>query len=253
MRGSFYFCMHMGVNTQHIFSAHSLSPFHPGALPRDVSYNFPVFILLTGAAVLLLFVYLLYFKKTLQLVQGVFSYGSSKQLQREGYSFFKSFSLALTLVYIICASIFFTDLNNRMHWITMQNGSLLLPLCIICLAVLLLVKKMSSVVFSLFLKNQKALNDYFFQYSFSIKTEGLLLLPVCLLLHYSDVPQAVLLLLGLVIPSLIFSVRVVRTLLWGRAEYGFSVFHIVLYLCTVEIIPLVVFIKILVAGWLQFS
>src|ERR1700741_539123 len=112
---------------RHIFSAHNLVPFHAQALPRDVSYNFPVFILLTGAAVLLLFVYLLYFKKTLQLVQGVFSYGSSKQLQREGYSFFKSFSLALTLVYIICASIFFTDLNSRMHWISMQNNTLLLP------------------------------------------------------------------------------------------------------------------------------
>jgi hypothetical protein len=253
MRGSFYFCTHMGLGTQHIFSAHNLSPLHSGVLPRDVSYNFPVFILLTAAAILLLFVYLLYFKKTLQLVQGVFSYGSSKQLQREGYSFFKSFSLALTLVYIICASIFFTDLNSRMHWIVMQNSALLLPLCIVCLTAVLLVKKMSSAIFSLFLKNQKALNDYFFQYSFSIKTEGLLLLPVCLLLHYSAVLPAVLLLFGLAIPALIFSVRVVRTLLWGRAEYGFSVFHIVLYLCTVEIIPLVVFIKILVAGWLQFS
>ncbi len=254
MRGSFYFCIMVSVtNNPHIFSAHNLEPFHPGVLPREVSYNFPVFILLVGASTLLLFVYLLYFKKTLQLVQGVFSYGSSRQLQREGYSFFKFFSLALTSVYIICASIFFMDLNTRMHWIILQNNQWLLPACLSCLTALLLAKKMSSSVFSLFLKNQKALNDYFFQYSFSIKTEGLLLLPVCLLLHYSAMPPIYLLSLGLVIPAIIFVVRIIRTLLWGRAEYGFSVFHIVLYLCTVEIIPLVVFIKILVAGWLQFS
>jgi hypothetical protein len=252
VQGLFYFCKMM-PGGQHIFSAHNLAPFHAQALPREVSYNFLVFILLVGAGTLLLFVYLLYFKKTLQLVQGVFSYGSSRQLQREGYSFFKFFSLALTLVYIICAGIFFTDLNDRMHWIGLQNHNLLLFLCLIFLAVLLLMKKMSAAVFSLFIKNQKALNDYFFQYSFSIKTEGLLLLPVCLLLHYSAVPAPYLLLLGLLIPTIIFSVRVIRALLWGRAEYGFSVFHIVLYLCTVEIIPLVVFIKILVAGWLQFS
>ena len=140
-----------------------------------------------------------------------------------------------------------------MHWITMQNEQLLFPMCLACLAALLLAKKMSSAVFSLFLKNQKALTDYFFQYSFSIKTEGLLLLPVCLLLYYSSIPPVYLIALGLIIPTLIFGVRVLRTLLWGKAEYGFSVFHIVLYLCTVEIIPLVVFIKILVAGWLQFS
>ena len=241
------------ANNSHIFSAHQLVPFHPDVLLREVSYNFPVFILLIGASTLLLFVYLLYFKKTLQLVQGVFSYGSSRQLQREGYSFFKFFSLALTAVYIICASIFFMDLNIRMRWITFQHNEWLLPAYLICLSVLLLTKKIFSSVFSLFLKNQKALNDYFFQYSFSIKTEGLLLLPVCLLLHYSAIPPVYLLFLGLLIPGLIFVVRIMRTLLWGRAEYGFSIFHIVLYLCTVEIIPLVVFIKILVAGWLQFS
>ncbi len=245
--------MTIAVSTAHIFSAHNLQPSHNEVLARVVSYNFPVFILLVTASTLLLFVYLLYFKKTLQLVQGVFSYGSSRQLQREGYSFFKFFSLALTLVYVICTSIFFMYLNGRMHWITMKNEQMLLPLCIVFLTILLLGKKMSAGFLSLFLKNQKALTDYFFQYSFSIKTEGLLLLPVCLLLYYSSIPPIFLIVVGLIIPTLIFGVRVIRTLLWGRAEYGFSVFHILLYLCTVEIIPLVVFIKILVAGWLQFS
>lgn len=239
--------------TSHIFSSHNLAPSHTGALVREVSYNFPIFILLVSATILLLFVYLLYFKKTLQLVQGVFSYGSSRQLQREGYSFFKFFSLALTGVYIICASIFFAYLNDRMHWITLRNENLLLPLCLASLAGLLLLKKIFPAFFSFFLRNQKALNDYFFQYSFSIKTEGLLLLPVCLLLYYSSVPPIYLICIGLLVPTVIFSIRIIRALMWGRAEYGFSVFHIVLYLCTVEIIPLVVFIKILVDGWLQFS
>jgi hypothetical protein len=44
-----------------------------------------------------------------------------------------------------------------------------------------------------------------------------------------------------------------RALVWAGPEYGVSVFHIVLYLCTVEIIPLAVFIKVLAAGWLQFG
>jgi len=216
-------------------------------------YNVPLFILLAAACTLSLAVYLLYFKKTIQLAQGVFSYASSKQLQREGYSFFKFFSLALTAVYIICASVFFADLNGRMQWIKMQNNGWLLPACIIFLTLSLVAKKMLAVVFSLFLKNQKALNDYFFQYAFCIKTEGLLLLPVCILIHYSSIPAVYLVPFGLLVPALIFVTRVVRTLLWGRAEYGFSIFHIVLYLCTVEIIPLVVFIKILVTGWLQFG
>ena len=140
-----------------------------------------------------------------------------------------------------------------MQWVRLQNNDLLLPLCIIFLGSLLLIKKMLPFIFSSVLKNQKALSDYFFQYSFSIKTEGLLLLPVCLLLNYSTIPAAYLIIFGLIIPATIFSIRIVRAVVWGRAEYGFSIFHIVLYLCTVEIIPLVVFIKVLVAGWLQFG
>lgn len=223
------------------------------AVLRPVSYNVPVFMLLVGACVLLLFVYLLYYKKTLQLIQGVFSYGSSRQLQREGYSFFKFFSLALTGVYVICAAVFFSYLNERQGWINLPDNRWVLPLSVLFLCVLLFLKKASAPVLSLFLKSGKALTDYFFQYSFSIKTEGLLLLPVCLLLYYSAVPQAYLIGAGLAIPALMFCMRMGRVLTWAGPEYGVSVFHIVLYLCTVEIIPLAVFIKVLAAGWLRFG
>src|ERR1700739_3862307 len=107
----------MQPNSTHIFSSHNLAPFPSVILPREASYNLTIFIFLVSASTLLLFVFVLYFKKIVQLVQGVFSYSSSKQFQREGYSFFKFFSLALTAVYIICASIFFSDLNERMQWI----------------------------------------------------------------------------------------------------------------------------------------
>ncbi len=223
------------------------------ALPREISYNVTVFVLLISACVLVLFVYLLYYKKVFQLIKGVLSYGSSRQLQREGYSFFKFFSLALIGVYIICAAVFFSYLNERGGWITLSNNQWILPFSVIFLATLLLTKKLSSRFLSLFLKNQKALNDYFFQYSFSVKTEGLFLLPLCLLLYYSTIPPVYLMVIGLAVPALVFMLRIARTLLWGGAEYGFSVFHIVLYLCTVEIIPLAVFIKVLAAGWLQFG
>jgi hypothetical protein len=226
---------------------------HGTAIPREVAYNVPVFVLLMLACVLTLFVYLLYYKKTLQLVQGVFSYSSSRQLQREGYSFFKFFSLSLTGVYVICAGIFFEYLNEKGQWFSLPNERLVLPVSVAFLGGVLILKKLSVEVLALVLKNKKALSDYFFQYSFSIKTQGLLLLPVCLLLYYSAVPQAYLVGAGLAVPALVFLMRMVRVIAWGRAEYGVSVFHIVLYLCTVEIIPLAVFIKLLAAGWLQFG
>lgn len=223
------------------------------AIPREVSYNVPVFILLAGACALLLTVYLLYYKKTLQLVQGIFSYGSSRQLQREGYSFFKFFSVSLTGIYIICAAVFFTYLNQLRGWIEPADTRTVLPLSLAFLSAVVLVKRSLPAVFTLFLRNKKALTDYFFQYSFSVKVEGLVLLPVCLLLYYSTIPPVYLLSIGVGVPALVFLLRIARTLAWAGSEYGVSVFHIVLYLCTVEIIPLAVFIKVLAAGWLRFG
>lgn len=223
------------------------------AIPRQVSYNVPVFILLMLACVLTLFVYLLYYKKALQLVQGVFSYSSSRQLQREGYSFFKFFSLALTAVYIICAAIFFSYLNESAGWVQLRDQRMVLPLSVGFLAALLLLKRVLVEIGALLLKNRKALSDYFFQYSFSIKTQGLLLLPICLLLYYSSAPASYLIALGIGLPALVFLMRMIRVIAWGSSEHGVSVFHIVLYLCTVEIIPLAVLIKVFAAGWLHFG
>lgn len=223
------------------------------AIPREVSYNVPVFILLAGACALLLAVYLLYYKKTLQLVQGVFSYGSSRQLQREGYSFFKFFSVSLTAIYIICAAVFFTYLNQLRQWIRLSDPDWVLPLSIGFFSAVVLFKRSLPALLTLFLRNKKALTDYFFQYSFSIKAEGMVLLPVCLLLYYSTLPAGYLLVAGIAVPALIFLLRMARTIALAGSEYGVSVFHIVLYLCTVEIIPLAVLIKVLAAGWLQFG
>jgi hypothetical protein len=223
------------------------------AIPREISYNVPVFILLAGACALLLTVYLLYYKKTLQLVQGVFSYGSSRQLQREGYSFFKFFSISLTGIYIISAAVFFTYLNQQRQWVAQGQTNKVLFLSLAFLSSVVIIKRSLPAIFTLFLRNKKALTDYFFQYSFSIKAEGLVLLPICLLLYYSTVPPVLLLSIGLGLPSLIFLLRIARALAWAGSEYGVSVFHIVLYLCTVEILPLAVFIKVLAAGWLQFG
>lgn len=230
-----------------------LTPGYGTAIPRQVSYNVPIFILLTLACMLTLFVYLLYYKKTLQLVQGVFSYSSSRQLQREGYSFFKFFSLALTGVYIICTAIFFSYLNQSAGWVQLRDQRMVLPLSLAFLVAVLVLKRVMVEVCAVLLKNRKALNDYFFQYSFSVKTQGLLLLPVCLLLYYSDLPERYLIPFGIGLPAIVFLMRMLRVIAWGRAEYGVSVFHIVLYLCTVEIIPLAVIIKVFAAGWLQFG
>lgn len=234
----------MQVNTEGVYGV---------AVPREVSYNVPVFILLITASALALFVYLLYYKKTMRLMHGVFNLGALKQLQREGYSFYNFFSLSLFAVYVITVAVFFTFINEKQGWVKLSDGRFILPLSLVFMAFLVALRKITVLLFAPLLRARKPLGDYFFQYSFSVKTEGLLLLPICLLLYYSSVPSSLLVSAGMGLLVFIFLERFLRTAVYAGPEYGFSLFHILLYLCTVEIIPLAVFIKVLAAGWLQFG
>lgn len=184
----------------------------------------------------------------MKLLQGLFNFGALQQMQREGYSYYNLFSLALFAVYILSTAVFFSFLNGHLHWISPGNENLVLFSALFFVMMLPVVRKLGALVFPLLFKNRKAFADYFFYYSLSVKTTGLLLLPVCLLIYYSHLPPGYLMMAGLIITVLVFATRIMRTLLWGGSGYGVSVFHILLYLCAVEFIPLSVFIKILLSG-----
>ena len=117
---------------------------------------------------------------------------------------------------------------------------------ILSLGVLILVKRLFNNVFGLIIKEKSSLEDSYFQYAFNVYAEGLVLFIFCLLIHYSNLPAAYLFPLCLGILGLIFTIRAIKTIVFGYLTHGFSVFHLVLYLCAIEIIPLAVFVKIIV-------
>lgn len=184
----------------------------------------------------------------MRLLQGLFNFGALQQMQREGYSYYNFFSLSLFAIYALSSAVFFSFLNEKMQWIKADNKNLVLFAAFLFVMLIPIIRKLGALLFPALFKSRKAFADYFFYYSLSVKTGGLLLLPVCLLLYYSHLPSVYLMMAGLSIPALVLVIRVLRTLIWGGSGYGVSVFHILLYLCTVEFIPLLVFIKILLSG-----
>ena len=231
---------------QSIFDRHELVLRHQQNLIRDGNYNAPVFILLFICSAILMYVYLRFYKKTLHVFSAVIRYAASQQVQREGHSLFKAFSIALFLIYIICGGIFFTDLSIHMGWIRNIPTDKIMILSISTLGILILVKRFFSVVFGLIIKEKNATEDSFFQYSFNLYASGLILFIFCLLIHYSQLPALYLFPLCLSLLGLLSSIRLIKIVVFGYLEYGFSVFHLVLYLCAIEIIPLAVFVKIIV-------
>lgn len=75
---------------------------------------------------------------------------------------------------------------------------------------------------------------------------GIILIPTILLIMYSNTNAFIL--LGIFIVLIIHLFRWLQTFILGKSIAGFSLLHLFMYLCTLEIIPLLVLIKLLKSG-----
>ena len=147
---------------------------------------------------------------------------------------------------MICGGIFFTDLSVYSGWFKNTSVDTIKGLSIILIGILIIARRLLNQAFGLIIKEKNATEDLFFQYAFGIYIGALVMLVCCLLLQYSNIPAVYLFPLGISILGLLYGIRMIKTLVFGYSMYGFSLFHLVLYLCAVEIIPLAVFVKVIV-------
>lgn len=106
----------------------------------------------------------------------------------------------------------------------------------------LLFIKLSGYIFKTSEKSSQQLNIY-------INTEnmlGVLLIPVLIFSLYAKVPFV--LFAGLLMFIILLIIRWVKTFFIGMSISGFSVLHLILYLCTLEIIPVLIVIKLVENG-----
>ncbi|MEO8760630.1 MAG: DUF4271 domain-containing protein [Bacteroidia bacterium] len=240
--------MEAPLQIQSIFFGNELKLKHSEALERIGNYHFPTFILLFICCALVVYIYLRYYKKTGQVFSSVISYSASQQIQRDGHSFFRSFSVSLFLIYMICGGIFFTDLSVYFGWLKILSPEMITAVSIVIIGVLILLRRLLTNFFGLIIKEKNATEDYFYQYSFNIYVGAFVLLGFCLLLRYTNLPESYLLPITISILGVLYVIRMTKMVTFGYSAYGFSLFHLVLYLCAVEIIPLAVFIKIILNG-----
>jgi len=147
---------------------------------------------------------------------------------------------------MICGGLFFTDLSTYEGWFKNASVEMIKVISIISVGVLILFKRLLNQALGSIIKEKNSTEDLFFQYAFGIYISALVMLVCCLLLHYSNIPPAYLFSVGISVLGLIYSIRAVKIMVFGYTVYGFSLFHLVLYLCAVEIIPLAVFVKVIV-------
>ncbi len=180
-----------------------------------------------------------------ELVQTFFSNRFTRQIMREDGVLRSDIHLVLLINSVIVTSLFFT--LNILHFkpenLEYESFQLFLLVAGLISAVLVLRFFANNLVN--FILRSEALTEFNFNIILFHLIQSVLLFFSCLAVVYvKDYPKVNFLYIGWGILSLMYIVRLGKTFYIGLISYKLPLFYIVLYLCALEIYPLVLLTKL---------
>ena len=187
----------------------------------------------------------LFFRRRLEMIfRGIFAKNYANQLIREGNLFNERIGLILFLVYLAMMSMFVYQA------LPLYNISIDLPPSLVYASILgfflglwflkVFMIKTLSLLFNTDDNSRNILSNMYLYNLFA----GIVLLPIVTCMAFANLE--IFFYIGLTIIAFIYILRIIRESIIGITLIKFSVFHLILYLCTLEILPMVVLAKILV-------
>ncbi len=204
-----------------------------------------IFWIYLGMFIILACVQLLFFPRFQQLIRANFSLRSLNQLIREGNLFNERISLALSVIYVMSiAMVIFQVLKLLFH-----QSSFIIPdfqlYMLLCLAVVgfwalkLLIMNFLSIIFM----TERTNTEYKLNILTTISFLGFLLLPILVFTVYLKSSWLIYTCLAIIVLASLF--RLVKGFIIGISLTKFSYFFLFVYLCTLEILPLLVAAKLI--------
>ena len=182
-----------------------------------------------------------YRKRFKLLVKTVVQWKVSRQIIRFEKVYTHPLNIILNLIFLLVVSLFFS-----LFYITRYTTSISsFKIYIIVLIILIgyIASKLTLYRFSKWLLSEdRVIEDYIFQVNLFNKCLGVTYLVLCIFLLYTDIPSNLIFNVGAFLLMSILFIQLVRGLIIGRVHTK-NMFIIILYLCTLEILPLIVIIK----------
>ncbi|MBP6334596.1 MAG: DUF4271 domain-containing protein [Bacteroidia bacterium] len=236
-----------GTGYINLYNGHELKAVHGSPLQKENVYQdwfFPIFILVLGAYTWLRIFYNKYFN---QLIQAFVNTNLTNQIVRDENILVQRASILLALTFNVIAALFLYLLSLEIGWELGTIGygfkRFLFFITIVSAAytVKFLILKIIGWLFDL----DKEMATYIFNIFLINNILGLVLVPIVALMAYNPIIETHFLAeLSLWLIGCAFIYRLFRGMLTGISVSGFSPLYLFLYLCTLEIAPLLVLIRI---------
>ncbi len=196
-----------------------------------------------------LLTYLLYTqrKRLNNILSAVIADRYFNQLVREENTLVQRVFLILTLIFVLVLPLFLLQVIHYYHWQTADvKGFALYIVLLLVLAIMYFIKIITASFLGYVFDMDALVKSHFYNVFLVNNLLGLVLLPIVALGAYSyQLPQSLLIQIGIGTILLGYTFRTFRSLYMNVGFKGGAIYHLFLYFCTLEILPLVVLFKLL--------
>jgi hypothetical protein len=224
-----------------LFKQHLLQSGHSEPIPIIKESHFISGLLIWTSVALVILAFARHPKKFRLWTSAIFSLSSARTLEREDFKSVRLPSFALSLVYLISLTLFITQYNsNERLFFNSISSPLQLVLVFSFVLLFQMVKFTVHLLFGSLAVSGRSAAEYNFNLLLSAQATGLFLLPVVVCILFLNAPLSTFFVVGFGVLTLFFLTRIIKGLgiVFGNGEM--SVFHVFLYLCAVEMLPLLV-------------
>ncbi len=232
------------LKTTSVFRPHNLVPKHPGPLAIDHQPTNWITIVFLACLFIFAWIQTSYSKRLSQIFSAVAQPHHVNQLERDGNIFKERIGLGLGLNYYLVTSIFIFQLVSEFGFIPTGFSNLALTTIIFAgLFSFQILKSIAIYSLGIIFKTGDSARQYQLIILIFNYIIGIVLLPVVVIAFYWN--SAAFLIAGLVIISLLVLYRIIRGFLTGQDNKNYNLFYLFLYLCTLEILPLLLIYKVI--------
>ncbi len=232
------------LETTSVFAPHNLKPVSKG--PQALNQHSMDWITMLLMVCLFIFAWVQasYAKRLKQIIRAAIQPYFINQLEREGSLFRERISLGLGFTFLLIVSVFVFLLFKTFGSLPPVFSPQVFLLLIFSVLLLFQVIRSAFIYFSGFIFNTREasrmyqLNTLLFNHII-----GIVLLPLTIMAFYLD--SKALLSIGVVITTLLILYGFFRNILTGLANKNYNLFYLFLYLCTLEILPMLLLYKVI--------
>jgi len=232
------------TQTTSLFTPHALRKTHNGPLPVTKQPTDWITIVFVCCLFIFAWVQSSYSKRLAQIYRAVAQPYFVNQLEREGNLFKERIMLGLGAIYYAVSSLFIFQICREFDVIPSGINNLTFT-AVIFLGVIVgnLLKFLAVYITGVIFLTHEASRQYSLNILIFNHIIGLILFPITVFsFYYSNI---YILLTGSIIISLLMAYRFFRGILIGLQNKNYNLFYLFLYLCTLEILPLLFIYAIL--------